>query len=205
MKELLEKPILNQLYEYRKEDFEQSIYDSNEKIRKMEANLCDLEQELFNFLEKTIHSKKEYKEAKEIFKEYAIVYGKQIDFWSCEYFKLGMIDREKIRNEFFEKKMQLKKVDTLLNSYDDDLSEYIEEQKRKYTFGTKEYVELKNKYNEIAKKYPNAVEVFEDTKFIELDREEINALCELRKIDIERGSMEKKLCFILGMKEVIYF
>ena len=164
-----------------------------------------MEQELINFLEKVIQNKKDYDTAIEIFKKYDNTYSKQIEFWGCAYFKLGMIDREKIRNEFFEKKMQLEETDTLLDSYNDDLSEYIEEQKRKYTFETKEYKELRKKYSEIAEKYPNAVEVFEDMKPIELNKDEMKALCELRDIDIEMGSMEKKLCFKLGMKEVINF
>lgn len=205
MEELLNKPILNQMYEYRKEDFEKSVYDSEKEIRDIESNVCDLEQELINFLEKVIQNKKDYDTAIEIFKKYDNTYSKQIEFWGCAYFKLGMIDREKIRNEFFEKKMQLEETDTLLDSYNDDLSEYIEEQKRKYTFETKEYKELRKKYSEIAEKYPNAVEVFEDMKPIELNKDEMKALCKLRDIDIEMGSMEKKLCFKLGMKEVINF
>ena len=205
MEELLNKPILNQMYEYRKEDFEKCVYDSEKEIKDIESNVCDLEQELINFLEKVIQNKKDYDTAIEIFKKYDNTYSKQIEFWGCAYFKLGMIDREKIRNEFFEKKMQLEETDTLLDSYNDDLSEYIEEQKRKYTFETKEYKELRKKYSEIAEKYPNAVEVFEDMKPIELNKDEMKALCELRDIDIEMGSMEKKLCFKLGMKEVINF
>lgn len=205
MEELLNKPILNQMYEYRKEDFEKSVYDSEKEIRDIESNVCDLEQELINFLEKVIQNKKDYDTAIEIFKKYDNTYSKQIEFWGCAYFKLGMIDREKIRNEFFEKKMQLEETDTLLDSYNDDLSEYIEEQKRKYTFETKEYKELRKKYSEIAEKYPNAVEVFEDMKPIELNKDEMKALCKLRDIDIEMGSMEEKLCFKLGMKEVINF
>ena len=205
MEDLLNKPILNQMYEYRKEDFEKSVYDSEKEIRDIESNVCDLEQELINFLEKVIQNKKDYDTAIEIFKKYDNTYSKQIEFWGCAYFKLGMIDREKIRNEFFEKKMQLEETDTLLDSYNDDLSEYIEEQKRKYTFETKEYKELRKKYSEIAEKYPNAVEVFEDMKPIELNKDEMKALCKLRDIDIEMGSMEKKLCFKLGMKEVINF
>ena len=205
MEDLLNKPILNQMYEYRKEDFEKSVYDSEKEIRDIESNVCDLEQELINFLKKVIQNKKDYDTAIEIFKKYDNTYSKQIEFWGCAYFKLGMIDREKIRNELFEKKMQLEETDTLLDSYNDDLSEYIEEQKRKYTFETKEYKEARKKYSEIAEKYPNAVEVFEDMKPIELNKDEMKALCKLRDIDIEMGSMEKKLCFKLGMKEVINF
>ena len=48
-------------------------------------------------------------------------------------------------------------------------------------------------------------EVFEDLKPIVLNKEEMDALVELREIDIDMGCMEKELCFKLGMKEVINF
>ena len=36
MEELFNKPILDQMYEFRKEDFEQSIYDNNAEIKEIE-------------------------------------------------------------------------------------------------------------------------------------------------------------------------
>lgn len=136
---------------------------------------------------------------------YELDYEKQIDLWNCTYFKLGMRDREKIRNEFFENKLKTKECDTFLNNKKDEFSEWLEEQKNKYTFETKEYKELQKKYNEISENYPNCIEVFEDLKPINLNIEEIKALIELRRIDIEMGNMEKDLCFKLGMKEIINF
>ena len=205
MKELLNKSILNQMYKYRKEDFEKSVYESEQEIKDIEADLRNLGEKLIKFLEKAIHNKKECKEAIDIFKNYDMEYCKQIDFWSCAYFKLGMIDRKKLRNELLEKSMQLEETDTFLNNYDDDLLEYIEDNKIKYSLGTKEYKELRKKYSKIVDKYPKVAEVFEDMQPVELNKEEIKALCELRDIDIQMGAMEKKICFKLGMKEVINF
>ncbi|MGM9876592.1 MAG: DUF6664 family protein, partial [Bacilli bacterium] len=109
------------------------------------------------------------------------------------------------RNEFFANKMEIKDNDTFLNYEANNFSDWLEEQKRKYTFETKEYKELQKKYNEISEKYPNAIEVFEDLKPINLNKEEMKALVKLRKIDIDMGYMEKDLCFKLGMKEVLNF
>ena len=95
--------------------------------------------------------------------------------------------------------------ETFLNCDSDEFSSWVEQQKHKYTFGTKEYRELQKRYREISEKYPNAVEVFENLTPIELTKDEMNALIELRNIGIAMGHMEKFLCFKLGMKEVINF
>ena len=205
MEELFNKPILDQMYEFRKEDFEQTVYDSNNEIKEIESKVYDLAENFTKFLKRVIPNKKDYDTAVKMFADYDLAYSAEIDFWSKVYFKLGMIDREKIRNEFFANKVEIKDNDTFFNCDLDEFSDWIEQQKSKYTFGTKEYKELQKRYNEISEKYPNAVEVFEDLNPIELTKDEIKALVELRDIDIAMGHMEKSLCFKLGMKEVINF
>ena len=205
MEGLFNKPILDQMYEFRKEDFEQEVYDTNSELKEIETTLYDLAEDFTIFLKKIIPNQKDYDQAVKMFTNYDLLYSNEIGFWSKTYFKLGMLEREKIRNEFFANKAEIKETDTFINYGANELSEWIEEQKRKYTFGTKEYKELQNRYNEISEKYPNAIEVFEDLKPIVLNKEEIKALVELREIDIEMGSMEEILCFKLGMKEVINF
>lgn len=205
MEKLFNEPILDQMYEFRKETFEQFAYSNNKKIKDGELHICELSENFIGYLERIISDKEQLAKAKKMFSNYELDYEKQIDLWNCTYFKLGMRDREKIRNEFFENKLKTKECDTFLNNKKDEFSEWLEEQKNKYTFETKEYKELQKKYNEISENYPNCIEVFEDLKPINLNIEEIKALIELRKIDIEMGNMEKDLCFKLGMKEIINF
>lgn len=205
MEKLFNEPILDQMYEFRKETFEQFAYSNNKKIKDGELHICELSENFIGYLERIISDKEQLAKAKKMFSNYELDYEKQIDLWNCTYFKLGMRDREKIRNEFFENKLKTKECDTFLNNKKDEFSEWLEEQKNKYTFETKEYKELQRKYNEISENYPNSIEVFEDLKPINLNIEEIKALIELRKIDIEMGNMEKDLCFKLGMKEIINF
>lgn len=205
MEKLFNESILDQMYEFRKETFEQFAYSNNKKIKDGELHICELSENFIGYLERIISDKEQLAKAKKMFSNYELDYEKQIDLWNCTYFKLGMRDREKIRNEFFENKLKTKECDTFLNNKKDEFSEWLEEQKNKYTFETKEYKELQKKYNEISENYPNCIEVFEDLKPINLNIEEIKALIELRKIDIEMGNMEKDLCFKLGMKEIINF
>ena len=205
MEELFNEPILEQMYEFRKEDFEQFMYQTNDKIKECELHICELSENFVDYLEKIISDKEELKKIRKMFADYELEYEKQLDLWNNTFFKLGAIDGNKIRNELFANKIKITDTDTYFDYEGNDISEYLEEQKRKYTFGTKEYKELQKKYNVISKKYPNVIEVFEDLKPIELNNEEMKALVELRYIDIAMGSMEKKLCFKLGMKEVINF
>lgn len=204
MEELFNKPVLDQMYDFRKEDFEQTIYDNNAEIKEIESKVYEVSEKFNNFLKKIISDPKDYDVALEMFRNYELTYSDEIEFWNRTYFKLGMTDREKIRNEFFNNKLE-KDEDTYFNNETNDISEWVEEQKRKYTFGTKEYKELQKRYNEIGENYPNVLKVFENLEPIILNKEEMKALINLREIDIEMGHMEKKLCFKLGMKEVINF
>jgi len=205
MEELFNKPILDQMYEFRKEYFEQKIYNENANAKKLENELCDIGDGLNEFLKKIIPDKTNYEKVMEIIKKYDFKHYDILEMWNCTYFKLGMIESEKIRNEFLASKVEKKDQDTFLNYDNNNFSEWLEEQKQKYTFNTDDYKELNKMYKEISEKYPNATEVFEDLKPIVLNKEEMKALIELRKIDIEMGYLEKDLCFKLGMKEVINF
>lgn len=205
MEELFNKPILEQMYKFRKEEFEQNIYENNKEIREIEFKASDAAENFMNYIEKCIPKKEDFKKAEKMFWNYELACDEEIDFWSLIYFKLGMIEREKIRNEFYKKELETKENDLFINYEGNNFSEWLEEQKEKYTFVTKEYKELSKRYKEISEKFPNATEVFEDLKPISLNDEEMKALIELRKIDIDMGYMEKDICFKLGMKEVINF
>lgn len=205
MEEFFNKTLLDQLYDSISEEFEQSVYEKDNKVREIEENVQDKGEKLTKFLEKVISNKEDFDTAFDLFREYELYYSKEIDFWSKVYFKLGMTYRKKILKDLFEINEKEKDANTFLNYELNELSEYIENQKAKYTFGTKRYKELQKKYNEVCEKYPNSVLVFEDLKPIKLTEDEIKALVELREVDIEMGYMEKNLCFKLGIKEVFNF
>lgn len=205
MEDLFNKPILDQMYEFRKEFFEQKLYDENPDVKKIEHELCDIFDELDNYLKKIIKNEKDYNKVSELIKKYDFKQCDILDLWNCIYFKLGITERDELRKAFISNKLDNDKDETYFNSIFNDMNEWLEEQKRKYTFGTKEYKELQKRYNDISEKYPNVIEVYEDLKPIALNKEEIKALVKLREIDIAMSNLEIKLCFKLGMKEVINF
>ncbi len=207
MKNLFEEPVLDQMYEFRKDDFEQAVYEKNKEIKEIELEILEKAESFNEYLKEIIPDSTNAANAIEMFENYQLKYVDSIDFWCKTYFKLGMIEREEIKKEFFKSKLEKenKDNDTFINYPLNCLSEYIETQKRKYTLNTPEYKKLMKRYREISKKYPNTIAVFEDLEPIALTNDEIKALVELREIDLSIGSMEQNLCFKLGMKEIINF
>lgn len=207
MKDLFKLPILDQMYEFRKEDFEQNIYENNQEIREIENRHCELADDLIQLIKQIVKDDNKSDIIIKKFEKFELDSLDMHEFWNKTYFKLGMIERDEIKKEFMKQELKNaeKNTDTFLNFPLNCLSEYIESQKKKYTLETAEYKELMKKYREISTKYPNVISVFEDLEPIVLSKDEIKALIELREIDITIGSMEKDLCFKLGMKEVINF
>lgn len=205
MKQIFNKSILEQLYAFRKEDFEQDVYNNNSEVKELELKMTELSENFVSYLKKAISNEDELNEVLKLFRNYESESSKETDFWGLIYFKMGVNDGIKMSNELLSSRKIKKEDSTFLNYENNNFSEWLEVQKRKYSFDTLEYKELQNKYRKISEKYPNATEVFEDFKPMELNKEEVEALIELRKIDVEMGDMEKDLCFKLGMKEIINF
>ena len=207
MKKLFEEPILDQMYEFRKDEFEQAIYEENKEIKDIELDILEKADNFIEYLKKIIPVSENIETAVEMFENFQFKHVDSMEFWCKTYFKLGMIEREEIKKEFIKHELENtnKDTDTFLNFPLNCLSEYIETQKRKYTLETPEYKRLMKRYREISEKYPKVISVFEDLEPIVLTKDEMKALVELREIDLTIGSLEKDLCFKLGMKEVINF
>ena len=205
MKEIFNKPVLDQLYTFRKEEFEQNLYNEDEQIKKLELEITDLSEGFVNHLKAIITDENELKKVLKLFRNYELKASEETDCWTLIYFKLGIVEGNKLAHEITPIKSIKKDDDSFLNYNNNNFSEWLEEQKRKYCFDTPEYKELQDRYRKISEMYPNATEVFEDLEFIELNKEEQKALIELRKIDVEMGDMEKDLCFKLGIKEATSF
>lgn len=205
MKQIFNKSILEQLYTFRKEDFEQDVYNNNREVKELELKMTELSENFVSYLKKVISNEDDLNKVLKLFRNYESESSKETDFWGLIYFKMGVNDGIKMSNEFLSSKKNKKEDSTFLNYENNNFSEWLEEQKRKYSFETPLYKELQNKYRKISEKYPNVIEVFEDFKPMALNKEEIEALIELRMIDSEMADMEKDLYFKLGVKEVLNF
>ena len=205
MKQIFNKSILEQLYTFRKEDFEQDVYNNNREVKELELKMTELSENFVSYLKKVISNEDDLNKVLKLFRNYESESSKETDFWGLIYFKMGVNDGIKMSNEFLSSKKNKKEDSTFLNYENNNFSEWLEEQKRKYSFETPLYKELQNRYRKISEKYPNVIEVSEDFKPMALNKEEIEALIELRMIDSEMADMEKDLYFKLGVKEVLNF
>ena len=100
-KNFLEMPFLEQIYLSRKEDVEQTIYDNEKEIQKIEGKSADLNDELLKLLEKVIPKKEDYTKVKEKLKRYDLAIKEETYFWGKTYYKLGINDMHKLKNELY--------------------------------------------------------------------------------------------------------
>ena len=80
MEELFNKPILDQMYWFRKEDFEQYIYDKNKEIQEIEGKVCDNAEALLQFFNGLIQDEKLQEKFKELLQNYELSFSDEVDF-----------------------------------------------------------------------------------------------------------------------------
>lgn len=202
MEDIFDKPILDQLFEFRKEEFEQAIYDKRDEIKEIEGEVCDIGDEFMAFLKKVIPNDKDYKKAFDFIRKYELSFGKEIEFWARNYYKLGINDMNKLKYELKGDNKNITKGKTFLDYTDAELDEYIQ---TKIDFNSEAYQKYKAKCRELELNYPRVLEVFENSTPIVLNEEEMKKLMEIKELDMAVRSEEVKVCFKAGMNEILNF
>lgn len=202
MENIFDKPILEQMYYFRKEEFEQEIYDKDEEIRNIEGNVCDIATELSEFLKKFIPNEKDYKKACDMIRKHELALSDVTWYWTRQYYKLGMNDMNKFNVELKGGSSKINKGDTFLDYTDGELDEYIQ---TKINFNSETYKQYKAKCRELELNYPRVLKVFEDSVPIVLNEEEMKKLMEIKELDMAVRSEEVKVCFKAGMNEILNF
>ena len=201
MKEdIFNMPILEQMYFYRKEQFEKQVYETDKEIQEYENKVCEISDEILDFL-KNILSDDDYKKAFELFKTYDLAFGDEVYFWGKVYYKLGANDMYKLKCEL-KNENTIQKGDTFLDYTDAELDEYIQS---KVNFNSEAYKEYKAKCRELEEKYPRVLKVFEDSTPIVLNEEEMVKLMEIKELDARVRAEEVKVCFKAGINEILNF
>ena len=173
MEELFDKPILDQMYWFRKEDFEQYIYDKNKEIQEIEGRICDNAEALLQFFNGLIQDEKLQEKFKELLQNYELSFSNEVDFWYLSYYKLGMNDMHKLKREFNPNDETTAKGETFIDYMDGELDEHLQD---KIGYDTPAYKAYKAKNREINKKYPRVIQVFEDSTPILLNQKVSNFL-----------------------------
>ena len=200
---------MEKLFRFRKEYFEQKVYDNNEEIIEIGNEIVDAQDKMINFVKEILGEDKEKLETFEkLYRNVELTSSKEIYFWSLQYYKLGITEFTKMKQEFSkekyakyldEKEIQ-EPINELMEDFFDDILEELENEKAKKLFKTSKYKEISKKYNEISKKYPNAVLAFEDSKVGPLTKEEVQGLIKLIEQEKETSLDETKLAVLLGIK-----
>ena len=98
MKEIFNKPILEQLYELRKEDFEQEVYDKDKEIQNIERACGQLNEEILSLIRKSCKDKKTLQLLEDKIQKFSFNLFDQIYYWSKTYYLLGANDMNKLKN-----------------------------------------------------------------------------------------------------------
>ena len=200
---------MEKLFRFRKEYFEQKVYDNNEEIIEIGNEIVDAQDKMINFVKEILGEDKEKLETFEkLYRNVELTSSKEIYFWSLQYYKLGITEFTKMKQEFSkekyakyldEKEIQ-EPINELMEDFFDDILGELENEKAKKLFKTSKYKEISKKYNEISQKYPKAVLAFEDSKVCPLTKEEVQGLIKLIEQEKETSLDETKLAVLLGIK-----
>ena len=204
MDEFFEKPIIEQMYSSRREEYEQSIMDSNNETKKTERKLLEQEEIINKFLSKFIKSNEDMMNYNKLIQKYDSYWLDIQEFWNKQYYKQGMIDFYKLMTEIGviadKNESKNKKLDDFLNYSSDDIVNYIYSDEE---FKGKEMKELQTQYKAIGEKYPRILEVYEDNKPIQLTNEEMEQLIKLHNIDVDMQTLEIRIAFKKGIHEMM--
>lgn len=97
MEKLFNSPILDKIYETRCDEFESKILQKNESTDFHES--LKIEEQLRNLINKTVKNQKSREAIMKKLNEYELSVSNTLDLWNKEYYKLGIIDSEKIIKE----------------------------------------------------------------------------------------------------------
>ena len=200
MKEILNKPILEQLYELRKEDFEQEVYDKDKEIQNIERACGQLNEEILSLIRKSCKDKKTLQLLEDKIQKFSFNLFDQIDYWSKTYYLLGANDMNKLKIELNANNTQIKKGITFFKYNESELKYYIES---KVNHDSKGYKNVKEKYNEIENNYPKVFDAIEFDKFVPLNEKEVKQLIDFYKACYELHIEEIKTSFKAGIEEIL--
>ena len=81
MENIFDMPILEQMYSFRKEDIEQTIYDNNKEIREIEEKVYGTSEEIISFVKKLIKNEDDLKKLEEMMRQYELDFSDEVYFW----------------------------------------------------------------------------------------------------------------------------
>ena len=196
LKKILETPIVEELYNSRCEEYE----TENMKRKEAGQHYIDNITKSFNkILKITKDNEKVSNELESIYKD-LLAYSV---FWDNEYYKLGIADgiklKEELENVTTNKKM--KYTCSFLDDFTTDFDEFMEDYKVKILYKNKRYNEIRQEINSLKKKFPNVLNFLENKQMCDFTDEEKKAILQIIILEDEQNVIEVKEAFVLGIRE----
>lgn len=197
---LINTNILEELYERECEEFEDYVVEENKEKRKFNEEIL-IAEELREII-KSGFSESKVKDFEIKFEQYLETKFKEYEYWTKEYFKLGIINGIRLKNGILN--VISNKNQDFLSYYCNGFTEYLETTKIDNIINSKEYKILRKRMTEIKEKYPRVMEFLEDKDIIENPtKEEQKAIFDILDITEEMAILEEKEIFKMGMREML--
>lgn len=99
MDEFFDKPIIEQMFTSRREDYEQSFFDNDKEVKDIDKNIVAKENDIDNFFKLFVKDEEKIKELNLLIIKYEMAMSDERDYWCLKYYKQGMIDMYKLLKE----------------------------------------------------------------------------------------------------------
>ena len=96
MKQFNEELLLKQLYDLRKEDYEEYMHNKSDELKKINSLILESEDKIISFIREKAGIDK-LDEFIPLFNNYQIKSYDEINFWTWQYYKLGVCDYKKFK------------------------------------------------------------------------------------------------------------
>ena len=196
---LIENPILDEIWENQRGEFEDYSLKKDKKKRQFNES-SQFAEEIKEFTKKYIPEEKQ-EEYNEKWKKYTKKEMDELDYWTKKFFKLGIINGIRLKKEIREENSKQKGFfDYEYSCFD----EYLETKRIDKLRENNEYNQLRKKENELKNEYPKLISFIEEKEQINnITEEEQKILLEFMENKEKMFNMEKKEIYFMGMKEMI--
>jgi hypothetical protein len=99
MDEFFDKPIIEQMFSSRREDYEQSFFENDKEIKDIDTDIVAKENDINDFFKLFVKDEEKIKKLNLLIMKYEMAMSDERDYWCLKYYKQGMIDMYKLLKE----------------------------------------------------------------------------------------------------------
>lgn len=193
----MEDSIIDELFNARCDDFESGVMkkekDCNKDLDVITKTFDELLQIVPENTNEIVSQKLEY-----IYKNIL----KYSTFWNKKYYRLGIKDGVKLKQELKTDLRERKAGEEhFIFDYDADFNDFMEKFKINVLYKNKEYDKARKGISRILEDYPRVRDFYEDNKLSDFNKDELNAILELIRLEDIQNIIEVRGTFHLGMTQ----